>query len=278
MGARDSKDSPADYDAIIVGAGVAGLYQLHRLREMGLDVRSIDAASDVGGTWYWNCYPGARVDSQSYVYQYWFSEELIRDWNWSQRFPPQPELERYLDFVAERLDLRKDIQFDTRVTSADWDEASRRWIVRTDQGDELTTRFLVSCTGMLSAPNVPPFPGHEDYRGIVAHTARYPREGIDLAGKRVAPVPTTPTQKSGCCVSLVRLGLLVATTGSISAWTNSKDAVRCSPAATARCPRRPGSRGACPARQGRTAPPAGPRRPGPPRPAATPPAGRPPRT
>jgi cation diffusion facilitator CzcD-associated flavoprotein CzcO len=193
VGSADSRGAPADYDVIIVGAGVAGLYQLHRLREMGLDVRSIDAARDVGGTWYWNCYPGARVDSQSYVYQYWFSEELIRDWNWSQRFPPQPELERYLEFVADRLDLRKDIQFDTRVTSAEWDEATTRWVVRTDRGDELTTHFLVSCTGMLSAPNLPPFPGHEAYQGIVAHTARYPREGIDLAGKRVGVVGTGAT-------------------------------------------------------------------------------------
>ena len=193
MDATASNRSGADYDAIIVGAGVAGLYQLHELREMGLKVRSIDASSDVGGTWYWNCYPGARVDSQSYVYQYWFSEELIEDWNWSQRFPPQPELERYLDFVADKLDLRKDIQFDTRVTSADWDEANTRWILGTDRGDELTTRFLISCSGMLSAPNVPPFPGHEKYKGIVAHTARYPREGIDLHGKKVGVVGTGAT-------------------------------------------------------------------------------------
>ena len=193
MDSTASNGSGADYDAIIVGAGVAGLYQLHRLRDMGLRVRSIDAASDVGGTWYWNCYPGARVDSQSYVYQYWFSDELIDAWNWSQRFPPQPELERYLGFVADRLDLRKDIQFDTRVTSAAWDETNTSWVVRTDQGDELTTRFFVSCSGMLSAPNVPPFPGHEKYRGVVAHTARYPREGIDLAGKKVGVVGTGAT-------------------------------------------------------------------------------------
>ena len=193
MGAAASNRSDADFDAVIVGAGVAGLYQLHRLREMGLRVCSIDAASDVGGTWYWNCYPGARVDSQSYVYQYWFSEELINDWDWSQRFPPQPELERYLGFVADRLDLRKDIRFETRVTSAGWDEANARWVVHTDQGDELTARFFISCAGMLSAPNVPPFPGHEEYKGIVAHTARYPREGIDLAGRKVGVVGTGAT-------------------------------------------------------------------------------------
>jgi cation diffusion facilitator CzcD-associated flavoprotein CzcO len=188
-----AKASGTDFDAIIVGAGVAGLYQLHRLREMGLRVRSIDAASDVGGTWYWNCYPGARVDSQSYIYQYWFSEELIDEWNWSQRFPTQPELERYLDFVADRLDLRKDIQFNTRVTSASWDDAQRHWIVRTDKGEDLSTRFFVSCTGMLSTPMVPPFPGRETYKGTVAHTARYPREGVELAGKKVGVVGTGAT-------------------------------------------------------------------------------------
>ncbi|MEQ8660220.1 MAG: NAD(P)/FAD-dependent oxidoreductase, partial [Gammaproteobacteria bacterium] len=160
---------------------------------MGLRVQSIDAGSDVGGTWYWNCYPGARVDSQSYIYQYWFSDELIREWNWSERFPAQPETERYLNFVADKLDLRKDIRFSTRVTGAEWDAAGAHWVVRTDQGDSFTTRFLVSCTGMLSAPKVPPFPGHEKFKGVIAHTARYPREGIDLAGKRVAVVGTGAT-------------------------------------------------------------------------------------
>ena len=181
------------YDAIVVGAGIAGLYQLHRLRELGLKVKSFDAASNVAGTWYWNCYPGARVDSQSYVYQYWFSDELINEWNWSERFPAQPETERYLNFVADKLDLRKDIQFNTRVTAADWDDDEHDWTVRTDQGDVVKTKFLISCTGMLSAPKVPPFPGHEKFRGQIAHTARYPREGIDLAGKRVGVVGTGAT-------------------------------------------------------------------------------------
>ena len=141
-----------EFDAIVVGAGFAGMYQLHRLREMGLKVRALDAASEVGGTWYWNCYPGARVDSQSYIYQYWFSEELLKEWDWSERFPSQGETERYLNFVADKLDLRKDIQFDTRVTSAEWDESRLRWVVGTDRGDSFTTEFLISCTGMLSAP------------------------------------------------------------------------------------------------------------------------------
>ena len=181
------------YDAIIVGAGIAGLYQLYRLREMGLKVKTLDAASNVGGTWYWNCYPGARVDSQSYVYQYWFSDELIEEWDWSERFPAQPETERYLNFVADKFALRKDIQFNTRVTSANWDEIRHRWTVESDQGDEVTAQFLISCTGMLSAPKVPPFPGHGKFKGKIVHTARYPREGIDLVGKRVGVVGTGAT-------------------------------------------------------------------------------------
>jgi len=192
-GSAGTRSVTAEYDAVVVGAGVAGLYQIYRLRERGLAVRGIDAASDVGGTWYWNCYPGARVDSQSYIYQYWFSEELIEAWNWSERFPGQPEAERYLKFVADKFDLRKDIQFNTRVNAAEWDAGAQRWHIRTEQGDHLQARFLISCTGMLSAPLVPPFPGHETFKGIIAHTARYPRAGIDLAGKRVGVVGTGAT-------------------------------------------------------------------------------------
>lgn len=177
-----------DHDAIVVGAGIAGLYQLYRLREMGLRVRSIEAAPEVGGTWYWNCYPGARVDSQSYSYQYWFSDELIKEWDWSERFPAQAETERYLNFVADKFELRKDINFNTRVTSAEWDATGQCWRVSTDAGDSYTTRFLVSCTGMLSAPQIPPFPGHEKFKGLLVHTARYPREGIDLTNKRVGVI------------------------------------------------------------------------------------------
>ena len=188
-----SRNADPDYDAIVVGAGVAGLYQLYRLREMGLKVRSFDAASEVGGTWYWNRYPGARVDSQSYIYQYWFSEELLQEWDWSQRFPAQEETERYLNFVADKFDLRKDIQFNTRVSSAHWDEACKRWFIQTEQGDEVTARYFVSCAGMLSAPLVPPFADHEKFTGQIAHTARWPAEGIDLAGKRVGVIGTGAT-------------------------------------------------------------------------------------
>jgi acetone monooxygenase (methyl acetate-forming) len=177
-----------DFDAVVVGAGIAGLYQLYRLREMGFSVRGLEAAPAVGGTWYWNCYPGARVDSESYIYQYWFSDELIQEWNWSERFPAQQETERYLNFVADKFELRKDIDFSTRVIAADWDEGEQLWAVNNECGKQYRCRFLVSCTGMLSAPQIPPFPGHDKYRGVLVHTARYPREGLDLSGKRVGVV------------------------------------------------------------------------------------------
>ena len=180
----------AEYDAVVLSAGIAGLYQLYRLREMGLRVCALDAAADVGGTLYWNCYPGARVDSHSYVYQYWFSEELLQEWNWQERFPAQPETERYLRFVADKFDLRKDIRFNRRVVSARWDDHARRWTLITEGGEVLRTQFFISCAGMLSAPLVPPFPGHERYRGVIAHTARWPRAGLDLTGKRVGVVGT----------------------------------------------------------------------------------------
>ncbi|WP_420967653.1 flavin-containing monooxygenase [Bradyrhizobium sp. B120] len=174
-------------DAVVVGAGVAGLYQLFRLREQGLSVKAIDAGSSVGGTWYWNRYPGARFDSEGHTYQYLFSEELYKGWSWSERFPGQPEIERWLNYVADRLDLRKDIQFGTTVKSAHFNEATQRWLVTTDQGDVIDTQFLVTCCGMLSAPHVS-FPGQETFKGELFHTARWPKGPIELAGKRVGVV------------------------------------------------------------------------------------------
>ncbi|MCA1473557.1 MULTISPECIES: NAD(P)/FAD-dependent oxidoreductase [Bradyrhizobium] len=178
---------PARFDAVVVGAGVAGLYQLYRLREQGLSVRGIDAASGVGGTWYWNRYPGARFDSEAYIYQYLFSEELYKDWSWSEKFPGQPEIERWMNYVADRLDLRKDIQFSTTVKSAHFNEATQRWLVTTDRGDVIDTQFLVTCCGMLSAPYVS-FPGQETFKGRLFHTARWPEQPVDLAGKRVGVI------------------------------------------------------------------------------------------
>ena len=150
-----SQSSEHEYDAVVVGAGIAGLYAIYKLREMGLRVRGIEAAPAVGGTWYWNCYPGARVDSQSYIYQYWFSDELIQEWNWAERFPPQAEVERYLNFVADKFELRKDYTFETRVTSADWNNDAQSWSVGTDQGETLKARYFISCAGMLSEPQSP---------------------------------------------------------------------------------------------------------------------------
>src|SRR5215471_7258155 len=132
----------AKLDAVVVGAGVAGLYQLYRLREQGLSVGAIDAASGVGGTWYWNRYPGARFDSEAYIYQYLFSEELYKGWSWSEKFPSQPEIERWLNYVADRLDLRKDIRFSTTITSAAYNEATQRWTITTDKGDVIDAQFL----------------------------------------------------------------------------------------------------------------------------------------
>ena len=175
-------------DALVIGAGVAGLYQLHQLREMGMEVHGIDAASDVGGTWYWNRYPGARFDSESYIYQYLFDEKLYKDWTWSERFPAQPEIERWMHYVADRLDLRKDISFSTKVTKAVFGEDTGRWTVETDTGETYDTQFLISCAGMLSAPLTERFPGQKSFRGQIVHTARYPKGGLDLDGKRVGVI------------------------------------------------------------------------------------------
>ena len=175
-------------DAMIIGAGVAGLYQLHQLRQQGLAVRAYDAAGGVGGTWYWNRYPGAKFDSESYIYQYLFSEELYMGWQWSERFPGQPEIERWMNYVADELDLKKDIQFNTQIVSAHFDETRQRWSVTTDSGERIDTQFLVTCCGMLSAPLTDMFPGQDTFNGELFHTSRWPRESVELSGKRVGVV------------------------------------------------------------------------------------------
>ncbi|HOZ60140.1 MAG TPA: NAD(P)/FAD-dependent oxidoreductase [Nakamurella multipartita] len=179
---------PDEFDAVILGAGVAGLYQLHQLRAQGLRVRVIDQATDVGGTWFWNRYPGARFDSEAYIYQYLFDEDLYKDWSWSEKFPGQPEIERWMHYVADRLDLRRDIQLGTAITSAHFDEDRDRWTIRTDRGDTLDAQFFISCAGMLSAPLADVFPGQGDFRGQLFHTSRWPASGVDLAGKRVGVI------------------------------------------------------------------------------------------
>jgi cation diffusion facilitator CzcD-associated flavoprotein CzcO len=180
-----------DYDAIVIGAGFAGLYALHKLRDqLGLSVRVYEAASDVGGTWYWNRYPGARCDIESVHYSYSFSEELQQDWEWSERFAGQPEILRYLNHVADRFDLREDILFDTRVNSMVWDDDASLWRVGTELGDTVTARYVISGAGNLSVPKTPEFDGVESFRGQVYLTGNWLDENVDFTGQRVAIIGT----------------------------------------------------------------------------------------
>ena len=181
------------FDAIVIGAGVTGLYQLYCLRRLGLSVRVFEHGSGVGGTWYWNRYPGARFDSESYTYGYSFSEELLQEWDWKELYSGQPENERYLNYVADKFDLRRDIQFNARVASAVYDEEENRWIVETDDGRRAAGRFLITAVGLLSAHYVPDFEGLDSYQGAWCHTGRWPKEGMDLAGKRVGVIGTGAT-------------------------------------------------------------------------------------
>lgn len=190
---KDRNPMPEELDALVIGTGVSGLYELHQLRQMGLKVHACDAASDVGGTWYWNRYPGAKFDSEAYIYQYLFDEQLYKKWTWSERFPGQREIERWMHYITDSLDLRRDITFSTTITSATWDETSGLWTVETDQGDSVRVRYLVCCTGMLSAPLTDRFPGQSSFDGQIVHTARYPKEGLDLQGRKVAVIGTGAT-------------------------------------------------------------------------------------
>ena len=187
-----------DFDAIIIGAGMSGLYQLLRLRQLGLRVRVFEAGTGVGGTWYWNRYPGARFDSESYSYGYSFSKELLEEWSWSEHFAPQPETQRYLNFVADKFDLRRDIQFKARVASAHWQGAEgqaqgRHWAVTLEDGSRHTARHLITAIGVLSAPTLPRFQGIDTFQGQSFHTARWPHEPVDFRGKRVAVIGTGAT-------------------------------------------------------------------------------------
>ncbi|HPG27573.1 MAG TPA: NAD(P)/FAD-dependent oxidoreductase, partial [Myxococcota bacterium] len=179
-----------DYDVIVVGAGFAGLYALHELRSQGRRVRVFEAGDGIGGTWFWNRYPGARCDVESMYYSYSFDPALEQEWRWTERYATQPEILRYIEHVADRYDLRRDVQLETRVESARLDEATGRWHVHTSDGRDWTARFVIMATGCLSSSNVPDFEGLADFRGEQYHTGRWPKRSPDLAGKRVGVIGT----------------------------------------------------------------------------------------
>ncbi|WP_405182699.1 NAD(P)/FAD-dependent oxidoreductase [Nocardia sp. NBC_01377] len=178
-------------DAIVIGAGFAGMYALRRFRDdLGMRVRVFERGTDVGGTWYWNRYPGARCDVESMFYSYSFSEDLEKEWEWSELFPAQPEILAYANHVADRFDLRKDISFETSVESADFDDDTTEWTVTTDRGERVTAPYLITAVGCLSASRVPPFPGLDTFAGQTYHTGQWPHDGVDFTDKRVAVIGT----------------------------------------------------------------------------------------
>jgi cation diffusion facilitator CzcD-associated flavoprotein CzcO len=182
-----------DYDAIVIGAGVSGLYQLYKLRELGLKTLVLEDGTNVGGTWYWNRYPGARFDSESWTYGYSFSKELLEEWHWAEHFSAQPETERYLNYVADKFDLRRDIQCGSHVNAAHYREETRSWDVILDDGRRYRTRLLITAIGVLSAPTMPSVAGVETFKGQSCHTAHWPKEPVNFEGKRVAVIGTGAT-------------------------------------------------------------------------------------
>src|SRR5262245_17007468 len=185
-----SSPPPTTRDAVVVGAGFGGLYALYCLRQLGFSAQCFEAGDGVGGTWYWNRYPGARCDVESLQYSYSFSEELDQEWTWTEKYAPQPEILAYANHVADRFDLRRDIRLETRVTSAVFDEAAARWQVETDRGDRVSGRFLIMAVGCLSAANRPPFAGMDQFKGPIYHTGEWPHEGVDFTGLRVGVIGT----------------------------------------------------------------------------------------
>ena len=182
-----------EYEVIVLGAGVTGLYSLYRLRNLGFSVCSFEEGDGVGGTWYWNRYPGARFDSESYTYGYSFSKELLQEWEWKEHYSAQPENERYLNYVADKFDLRPFIRFNSRVASLVYDEAANRWTATTDDRYQARAQYVITAIGILSARYVPDFEGLESYEGIATHTNRWPKEGIDMVGKKVGIIGTGAT-------------------------------------------------------------------------------------
>ncbi len=187
---QSSGRAAADVDVLVVGAGITGIYQLYRALDAGFSAQLLEAGDGVGGTWYWNRYPGARFDSESYTYAYLFSKDLFEDWEWQEHFAQQPEIERYLNHVVDRFDLRRHVRFGAVVTSAVYDQSAGRWTVTTGDGTVHRATFLVAATGILSVPYLPDVPGREDFRGQSVHTGRWPTTPIDFAGQRVAVIGT----------------------------------------------------------------------------------------
>ena len=188
------RKNPDSFDALVVGAGFSGLYQLLCLRDrLGLSVRLLEAGDGVGGTWYWNRYPGARCDSESHSYAYYFSDQLLQEWTWSERYPEQPEILRYLNYVTDRFDLRRDIRFGARVNSACYDAAANRWQVTTEAGERYDAKFLITAVGCLSSANIPNIPGLDRFAGDWYHTGQWPHRGVDFTGKGVGMIGTGST-------------------------------------------------------------------------------------
>ena len=184
------EEKSENFDAVIVGAGFAGMYMLHKCRALGLSVRVFEVGEGVGGTWYWNRYPGARCDVESVQYSYQFDSELEQEWTWSEKYSTQPEILKYANHVADRFDLRSDIQFKTRVLSAEYSKIDKVWVVKTDRGEKITTRFCIFATGCLSSSNTPKLEGTETFNGLSYHTGRWPHGGVDFSGLRVGVIGT----------------------------------------------------------------------------------------
>lgn len=188
--ALNAAGDDATLDVVIVGAGFAGLYLLHRMRELGFTARVYESAADVGGVWYWNRYPGARCDVESMQYSYSFSDPLQKEWQWTERYAAQPEILRYINHVADRFDLRRDIRFDTRIEAAIFDESAGRWTLHTSHGEQVSARFCVMATGALSSARIPDFEGIEKFQGVLHHTGAWPHEGVDFSGMNVGVIGT----------------------------------------------------------------------------------------
>ena len=190
---RQDQGQVATYDAIVIGAGISGMFMLYRLRELGLTTQVFEAGTNVGGTWYWNRYPGARFDSESWTYGYSFSKELLQEWDWKEHFSPQPDTLEYLNHVADKFDLRRDIQFRSTVTAAHWDDAANEWTVTLESGQKAKSRLLMTAIGILSAYTLPAIPGRDSFQGPAYHPARWPHTPVDFTGKRVGIIGTGAT-------------------------------------------------------------------------------------